>query len=198
MSSEDLAPTALKNRRIERQNKYFKEQVLMHDEAKVIAKTHKGESVLTVNKDNNQEENFFNLSNDLLSFKKEREAKQGEQSDRASWDLGSETEEAKEPALNGANETGKLSRMVSSSSVHSKPSKPARQSSGKIVETRKAVTSMKPMEIKYKNLNHEQINLYNLLEEYKSQNLVQRFNEKLKSHLKESTIKEITDMRKSV
>ncbi len=34
--------------RTERQNRYFKEQVLMREDMKIIAKTHKGESILNV------------------------------------------------------------------------------------------------------------------------------------------------------
>ena len=36
MSAEELAPSSLKNRRSERQNKYFKEQVLIGDDNKII------------------------------------------------------------------------------------------------------------------------------------------------------------------
>jgi hypothetical protein len=67
MSAEELAPSSLKNRRVERQNKYFNEQVLMKEEAKIIAKTHKGESILTVS--NNQEEFIFNEVKDNVSEK---------------------------------------------------------------------------------------------------------------------------------
>jgi hypothetical protein len=48
MTADQLAPTSEKNRRLERQEKYFKEQVLVADEAKIIAKTHKGEAILSV------------------------------------------------------------------------------------------------------------------------------------------------------
>lgn len=57
MSSDQLAPSTVKNQRQERQEKYFKEQVLVNDEAKIIAKTHKGESILTV--DHNQDDYYF-------------------------------------------------------------------------------------------------------------------------------------------
>ena len=35
LSSEELAPSSIKNKRIERQNKYFKEQVLMKEDMKI-------------------------------------------------------------------------------------------------------------------------------------------------------------------
>jgi hypothetical protein len=69
MSSEELAPSSLKNRRTERQNKYFKEQVLMKEDAKIIAKTHKGESILTVDANPYQEEYIFNEVKDNVSEK---------------------------------------------------------------------------------------------------------------------------------
>ena len=50
MTAEELAPSSLKNSRIERQDKYFRENVLMKENTKIIAKTHKGESILTVDK----------------------------------------------------------------------------------------------------------------------------------------------------
>lgn len=61
LSSEDLAPKKIKNMRVERQNKYFNEQVLMKDEMKIIAKTHKGESLLNV-------ENLSDSDSDLGNY----------------------------------------------------------------------------------------------------------------------------------
>lgn len=58
LSSEQLAPSRVKNMRTERQNKYFKEQVLMKDEMKLIAKTHKGESILNIDPSYDSEEDF--------------------------------------------------------------------------------------------------------------------------------------------
>jgi hypothetical protein len=69
MSAEELAPSSLKNRRTERQNKYFKEQVLMKEDTRIIAKTHKGESILTVDKSAYQDEYIFNDKADNVSEK---------------------------------------------------------------------------------------------------------------------------------
>jgi hypothetical protein len=67
MQAEELAPSSVKNRRVERQNKYFKEQVLMKEETKIISKTHKGESILTVDKDPLiTSDTFFNQQNITL------------------------------------------------------------------------------------------------------------------------------------
>ena len=62
LSSEELAPSTIKNKRIERQNKYFKEQVLMKEDMKIITKNHKGESILNTNDFNHiveKESEFF-------------------------------------------------------------------------------------------------------------------------------------------
>ena len=88
MSSEELAPSSLKSRRTEQQNKYFKEQVLMKGEAKIIAKTHKGESILVVDKGENTMEVQENINNNLIINKvtKDDEKKQDDNlSDKASW-----------------------------------------------------------------------------------------------------------------
>ncbi len=56
LSTEELAPSRIKSMRTERQNKYFKEQVLMKDEMKIILKNHKGESILNVDNNFNDED----------------------------------------------------------------------------------------------------------------------------------------------
>ena len=48
MTSEELAPSKLKQSRNELMNKYLKEQVIKKDEIRIIAKNHKGESMLTM------------------------------------------------------------------------------------------------------------------------------------------------------
>ena len=60
---------------------------------------------------------------------------------------------------------------------------------------RKNVGTGKKREIKYKNLTQDQINFYILLEEYKKENLLSKFDNKLKSHLKISTYNEIVKYR---
>ena len=84
MDAEALAPSSLKNRRIDRQNKYFKEQVLMKEDTKIIAKTHKGESILTVDKPMD-DEFIFNENKDNLS-------------EKASFEYQSDNEEKKDLA----------------------------------------------------------------------------------------------------
>jgi len=64
LSSEQLAPSRMKNMRTERQNKYFKEQVLMKEEMKIIAKNHKGESILNV------DSNAFDSDNENINKSK--------------------------------------------------------------------------------------------------------------------------------
>ena len=68
LSSEQLAPSRIKNMRTERQNKYFKEQVLMKDEMKIIAKTHKGESFLNVDSNNSDSDNDYKGRNTGNNF----------------------------------------------------------------------------------------------------------------------------------
>lgn len=68
LSSEQLAPSRIKNMRTERQNKYFKEQVLMKEEMKVIVKTHKGESILNVDSNASDNENDNSKESKLVNF----------------------------------------------------------------------------------------------------------------------------------
>jgi hypothetical protein len=82
MNSEELAPSSLKSGRIERQNKYFRENVLMKEEARIIAKTHKGESLLTV--DNADDVDYY-INNE--------EDKKDDVSEKASFDYKSDNEE---------------------------------------------------------------------------------------------------------
>lgn len=99
MSSEELAPSSLKSRRTEQQNKYFKEQVLMKGEAKIIAKTHKGESILIVDKAENSVEMPESVNNNLLSniIRGEDDKKDEDNiSDKASWVFESDGENKKQ------------------------------------------------------------------------------------------------------
>jgi len=55
--------------RMERQNKYFKEQVLMKEDMKIIAKTHKGEAFLNIeNNPSDNENEFKKLKSKLIIF----------------------------------------------------------------------------------------------------------------------------------
>lgn len=84
MSNEELAPEAIRTKRIERQEKHFKEQVLMEEETKIIAKTHKGESILTVG------DSIVNYDDK----KKEKESNDDEvKSQKGSWYSNSDNEE---------------------------------------------------------------------------------------------------------
>lgn len=53
MSSDELAPSSFIQSRLEKQNKYFKEQVLIDETPNIITKTHKGEAILNI-ADNNK------------------------------------------------------------------------------------------------------------------------------------------------
>lgn len=63
LNTEQLAPSRIKNMRTERQNKYFKEQVLMKEDTRMVAKTHKGESILNV-------ENTIDFDNENINKRK--------------------------------------------------------------------------------------------------------------------------------
>jgi len=128
MSSEELAPTSLKSRRTEQQNKYFKEQVLMKGEAKIIAKTHKGESILVVDKgENGSEVPEPIVNNNILSLNKEEKKQEENLSDKASWVYESEGETTKKHSSISNNNiidksnkqsTNKLSRNESGLSLN--------------------------------------------------------------------------------
>ncbi len=68
LTSEQLAPSRIKNMRTERQIKYFKEQVLMKEEMKIIAKTHKGESILNVESSNTGDFENENINKCKINF----------------------------------------------------------------------------------------------------------------------------------
>lgn len=75
MSVEELAPSKLKKTRNELQNKYIQEQVIKKDEIKLIAKNHKGESIITIEQDESNadlenlsklnEKNIYNKALDI-------------------------------------------------------------------------------------------------------------------------------------
>ena len=114
MKAEELAPSELKNKRSERQNKYFKEQVLVTDDNKITTKSHKGENIIVVNPigtggegdmdielgDNNKEpivEQDDALDNLINTDKINKDARDKDHkddvSDRASWSIHSEKDD---------------------------------------------------------------------------------------------------------
>jgi hypothetical protein len=210
MSSEELAPSSLKNLRTERQNKYFKEQVLMKEETKIIAKTHKGESILTVDNTNNKDthddifmsQDFVNKQTTDLNDKKSKDG-----SEKASWYYPSDGEEKLErdhinkdgtqlPLLQH-NSSHKLSRESSSAKggyqLHSQLSSKLNSLVGSTINN----NNQHKGEFKYKNLSQDQIKFYFSLEEFNKDLLLKKFDEKLNSHLKAGTVAEIMKLRNS-
>jgi hypothetical protein len=192
MTSEELAPSSLKKRRIERQEKYFKEQVLMKDEAKIIAKTHKGEAILTVDKDTSNDD-YFLTSGILEKTGNEKEnaayEKNDNNSDKASGNYESD-EERKIDDINKVNNLSRenssvknLSSLIKSNSIYKGES-----------NLRKSNESTKNI-IKYKNLSQDMLNFFNLLQEFKREGLFFKLNDKLKTNLKPETYQEILKRR---
>jgi len=155
MSAEELAPSSVKKFRDERQSKYFKEQVFMKEETKIITKNHKGESILTIDDSNISFPVITEKAstNQKLSSPKEKSVNNDEYAE-----------------MMEINEEFKESPME---------------------KTQKENKS----EIKYKNLNQEQINFYLQLEEYQEENLIKKLHDKLRTNLKPSTYEEIMKIR---
>lgn len=213
MGAEELAPSSLKNRRIERQNKYFKEQVLMKEETKITAKTNKGDMLTVEDEIFNREElipsmklsntresldfssnnNLYSSDNDMSVLSEETKENRDSNlnlnlekvsSDPANLKMNNEIlkENADLPAEKESKQIDKL-RNDATPSTMNEPN------------LRKVLGTGKKREIKYKNLTQDQINFYVLLEEYKKENLLAKFDNKLKSHLKISTYNEIVKYR---
>ena len=192
MSSEELAPTSLKKRRIERQEKYFKEQVLMKEDAKIISKTHKGENILTVNKDSNEHEDYCipeKVSDNRLNKENSKNVSDNrwdDKSEKASWNYDSDEGEKKNISVIKNYSLSENMRDVSVTKLSSSKSKS---------ELNLKNNSRKINENKYKNLSTDMMNFYNLLQEYTKENLLLKFNDKLKSSLKYETFQEIIKFR---
>jgi hypothetical protein len=214
MGAEELAPSSLKNRRIERQNKYFKEQVLMKEETKITAKTNKGDMLTVEDEIFNREElipsmklnntresldfssnnNLYCSDNDMSMLSEEnkenRDSNLNLNLDRVNSDsancLKMNNEILKENADLPAEKEYKTIDKLRNDATPSTLNEP---------NLRKNVGTGKKREIKYKNLTQDQINFYILLEEYKKENLLSKFDNKLKSHLKISTYNEIVKYR---
>jgi len=106
MKAEELAPSSLKQERLERQQKYFNEQVLVKDDNKIITKNHKGVSIIVVNNGNAEDDPDFDnedkvRKNSIAETKekdrdRDRDRSEGRdrnndnESDRGSWDLNSD------------------------------------------------------------------------------------------------------------
>lgn len=214
MGAEELAPSSLKNRRIERQNKYFKEQVLMKEETKITAKTNKGDMLTVEDEIFNREElipsmklnntresldfssnnNLYCSDNDMSMLSEEnkenRDSNLNLNLDRVNSDSANcfkmNNEILKENADLSAEKESKTIDKLRNDATPSTLNEP---------NLRKNVGTGKKREIKYKNLTQDQINFYILLEEYKKENLLSKFDNKLKSHLKISTYNEIVKYR---
>lgn len=189
MSSEDLAPSSLKNRRIELKDKYFKEQVLMKEDMKIIAKTHKGESLLTVD---DTADKIFTAS-DIVSLHREKND-DNISIEKTQGDLNSDIDIVPDTTSNFYKTVISPKNTSSSGlidlSKNTTLTKQTSQISVKSLNKTKTIPS-----IKYKNLTQEQILFYNQLEEYSREAIIKKINEKLKSYLTESTIKEIENLR---
>lgn len=177
MSSEELAPSSLKSRRVERQNKYFKEQVLMKEETKIITKTHKGESIISVNKETHDEMDLVNESIPVQNRNQDN-------SDKASWDSANDNEERRKTLENNNGVKNSNSNNISIKQNQHTSSNQA--------------SSNKKSKMKFKNLTQENINFHNFLEEFTIENLRNKFNEKLRSQLKPNTVAEINKGREEI
>lgn len=93
MSIEELAPSKLKKSRNELHNKYLKEQVIKKEDIKLIAKNHKGESIITMDNDaaNNESEtlrkmNENNIYNKALDIEDDGDNNKDSDSDSVLYD----------------------------------------------------------------------------------------------------------------
>jgi hypothetical protein len=190
MSSEELAPSSLKKRRVERQNKYFQEQVLMKEETKIIAKTNKGESLLSgADNIDNKEDPF--ITSDQFIFTNNVK-KDENNSDKASWDYQSDNEE-RNRSINNINQQDNIIRSRTSGQDVT------RTNSSQLIKSLSGtrITEQKKGE-KYKNLSVEMVELYKALEDMNRSTIINKLNEKLKNHLKPSSIAEINELRNKI
>lgn len=166
MSSEELAPSSVKKRRIEQQNKYFKEQVLMEEDAKIIAKNHKGDALLSVEPKDKNSEGF-------IPFEVLEQSKVVKETNK---DNEPQTiEQMHQNALEEARREIKKKKMMA--------------------KKEEAKQHVKEIELKFKNLSSEQLKFYFELDEFKRENIIGKINEKIKSNLKTETVDEINKTR---
>ena len=166
MSSEELAPSSVKKRRIEQQNKYFKEQVLMEEDAKIIAKNHKGDALLSVEPKDKNSEGF-------IPFEVLEQSKVIKETNK---DNEPQTiEQMHQKALEEARREIKKKKLMA--------------------KKEEAKQHVKEIELKFKNLSSEQLKFYFELDEFKRENIIGKINEKIKSNLKTETVDEINKTR---
>ena len=166
MSSEELAPSSVKKRRIEQQNKYFKEQVLMEEDAKIIAKNHKGDALLSVEPKDKNSEGF-------IPFEVLEQSKVIKETIK---DNEPQTiEQMHQNALEEARREIKKKKLMA--------------------KKEEAKQHVKEIELKFKNLSSEQLKFYFELDEFKRENIIGKINEKIKSNLKTETVDEINKTR---
>jgi len=176
MKAEDLAPSSLKSQRLERQTKYFKEQVLVADDNKIMTKDHKGVSIIVVNepgKENNIDIADINENKESIFANDEKESqykskdKDGDKdkatidtnSDRGSWSVHSDRN------LNSP--TGFLNR--NSSNLSNKVRKI--ENDGKLERGESnlsAIANVKQKELSFSllNISKNSQDFYNSLEEF--------------------------------
>ena len=175
-----------------KQNKYFQEQVLMKEELKVITKTHKGESVLTFEKEtpNDEDLNFEaeNKTNNFVTIAKEDDLNKENLSEKMSWDYYSDEEKTVKKESNISTQFLNLTKNASYGNSHSNKAKEASNTNNLTNST---------LEIKEHALSQKVIDFKKNLDEYSRDALVKRFNDYL-SILNEDTRKQIYDLRNNI
>ncbi len=204
MQAEELAPSSLRNRRVERQNKYFKEQVFMKDEARIIAKTHKGEAILTTVDENENEEAFAREAQFVSSkngntqgdFAENNYNSDNEIEEAFDFNRGFSTSDVYNTSPGNVNPVSPKSTSEIPNFNESKKLLPnQRNETTPVSNSVNKSFNSKKREVKYKYLSQEQANFYFLLEEYRKENLLSKFDNKLKNHLKTSTFNQIISLR---
>ena len=184
MSSEELAPSIVKKKRLEQQNKYFKEQVLMVEEQKIIAKNQKGGLLSVDPKDKNSEGGGYMNFDYIVSHTNIKPKETKSSSTLLKGDKNRDDDKMKEGALSsvgGNSGQGMIKRM--------------NENNRKMRNINVNDSSRKEMELKFKNLSSEKLNFYFDLDEHKKESIFNRFNEKIKSGTNASTIDEINKIR---
>ena len=145
--------------------------MLPEEDAKIIAKTHKGDALLSVEPKDKNSEGFIPFEV-LEQHKTIRESNKKESEQQAQAQA--------QQAINGNVEDSK------------KDGKKKNVFSGKKEDIKK---HNKVIELKFKNLSSEKLKFYFELDEFKRENILGKINEKIKSNLKAETVEEIKKMR---
>lgn len=161
----------------------------MKDEGKILAKTSKGDSMLTV--DESDKGDQF-LTSDQLTLNKPK-IENEDNSERASWDYNSDNEERK--GLLTANSYKSSSSVQNVLKENKSGNIRASNNNSYPNRTQSKSDLSSKKEIKYKNLSSEMLELHRSLEDLTKETLIEKLNDKLKSHLKPATIAEINKLR---